>query len=142
MGISIELRQSLHRIISWSPPWPHWLKLNFDGTKKRNGQRIGFIVRDWSGFLYLAGYKSIAIPQTHNSLELRAVWWGLKGLSKFYQGPLSIEGDSQVTLLTISKGSKENWRLATILKEIKQSCKIFRWLCSRTTVRQGNGIAD
>jgi len=45
----------------------------------------------------------------HNSLELWAVWWGLKVLSTLYHYPLIIEGHSQLTLSSLSNGS--TWKL-------------------------------
>ena len=38
---------------------------------------------------------------THNSLELLAVWWGLKSLSTVNQGSLIMEGDSVINLSRI-----------------------------------------
>jgi len=76
-----------------------WLKINFDGSKSKSRQGIGFFFCDETGRPIIAGRKALLYNTTHNLLELQAIIWGLKVINSSYKGKLMIEGDSKVSLL-------------------------------------------
>ena len=82
-------RNSCHIIVSWDPSWQQWLKLNVDGSKIKNGQGIGFIVRDHLGKPFMEGGRQFIYPHI------------FRNLLREYQGKLIIEGDSMNALQRI-----------------------------------------
>ena len=68
-----------------------WLKINFDGSKSKSRQGIGFFFCDETGRPIIAGRKALLYNTTHNLLELQAIIWGLKVINSSYKGKLMIE---------------------------------------------------
>ncbi|KAH9302445.1 hypothetical protein KI387_014028, partial [Taxus chinensis] len=117
----------------WTPP-PRFSKLNFDGASRGNPGKFGAscLVRKENGDLLVASSFSLK-EGTCNLAEAQALLEGIK-LSVLYGcDSLQVEGDSQITVLAIAKGSALSWHLNFYISNILYWLgKLKKWSINHT----------
>ena len=78
LGLNYSISCGYGKIVSWSP-------LNFDGARNKDGQGIGFVVRDCTGKPFSTGYNGLYRGSFSNHLYILFI--------KFTMVQFFIEGD-------------------------------------------------
>jgi ribonuclease HI len=137
--------------LSWSPPPPGFVKLNFDGSSKGNPgpASFGAVLRDSAGkILHITtGYLGL---NTNNATELWSLIKGIKLAINHNIHQLIVEGDSQVTIQLVSKiihGSHPSkfsprWRLLRLLEDFRSLLQPNLTLIPSHVKREANKITD
>lgn len=129
--------------ISWSLPPPGFHKLNFDGSKLKDGKAsCGFVVRDNRGEVILAGAKAL-----RSSLSIiQAEAWGLrKGVRAALGKGVSqviIEGDNMAVIDSIKKLWRIPWEIENIITDVARDLNQFSFVQVTHIFREANRAAD
>lgn len=116
--MEVDNSKQLARIrMRWSPPKESWVKLNFDGTARREGSAVGGMVRDSSGRMLLAYVGNLG-KALNNVVEAMALLWGLKLVIGVGWENLMIEGDLRIVVEIVKWNMKDSWAIKRVIEEI------------------------
>ncbi|OMO55181.1 hypothetical protein COLO4_36152 [Corchorus olitorius] len=106
---------------SWDKPTPTWIKLNTDGSwdQQRNIAAAGGIFRDCQG-RWLTGFGLNIGNCSIDSVELWAIYHGVKYARQMGMDFVEIESDSNNSVLAIKQGVSINHPLAPLVNAIKE----------------------
>ncbi|XP_038984377.1 uncharacterized protein LOC120111399 [Phoenix dactylifera] len=97
-------------LVSWVPPPPGFLKVNFDGSVSADGScgGVGFIIRDHDARLVAAGGRRI-FDSSVMTAELRTAWEGVSYARRVLgAGHILLEGDSTTVIGWIREGGAQS----------------------------------
>jgi ribonuclease HI len=137
--------------ISWSPPPPGFLKLNFDGASRGNPgpAGLGAVLRNhWGKITHLiAGFLG---ENTNNVVELSSLVKCLQMAAQNQHSRLIFEGDSQVIIQLATRilngqppwKTSPSWRLLGLLEDFKDCINPHIILIPSLVRREANKVAD
>ena len=130
-------------LLFWACPPAGFVKLNFDGSKLRNGQSsFGFVIRDVAGEVISAVAQSLG-----SSISiLQAEAWGLQAGVRAAVGlgikNIIIEGDNLVVINSIKNSWSVPWEIANLIADIKAELREFSCFKIFHIFREANRAAD
>lgn len=97
-GFCSTLRVPYQIFISWEPPSPRFLKVNFDGSIMNRHGGASIVIHDpWLGLVVAGGYYLFEL--TILAMELRGAWTGVTYTRRIlYAEYLIIEDDSAIVV--------------------------------------------
>ncbi|GLJ26514.1 hypothetical protein SUGI_0512730 [Cryptomeria japonica] len=97
------------------------MKLNVDGATKGNPgeSNYGCILRDCGGDVIFGIHRFIRID-TNSVVEMMVLGRGLKICVDKHIDVVDIEGDSQLIINVIKKGSASNWRINQMMGNVSK----------------------
>ncbi|XP_077215790.1 uncharacterized protein LOC143850421 [Tasmannia lanceolata] len=113
-------RERRHKIVQrWEPPPPGMVKLNFDGACFGNlgPAGVGGLCRNDHGEVEWA-YSGPIGSFDASEAEVRAVFYGIKGLKGEMLDKTIVEGDSLNVIRWLKGGVPPPWRFSSIFDEI------------------------
>ncbi|XP_028548456.1 uncharacterized protein LOC110097081 [Dendrobium catenatum] len=127
----------------WYPPPPGWIKINIDGTLKKNNRAgIGGVVRDDKGRFLLA-FSNPILHWDAAQTELCAVLF-LKNVVKdwMYEAlGVIIEGDNR-NIINLLQISVKRWKVSNVIEDSLAFLLDFKQIIFSYSSRLGNKLAD
>jgi len=127
--------------ISWAKPSEGVIKVNFDGSKNSHSAAGGYVLRDWSGHLLLAGAFNLGAASILVA-EATAMRNGLRTAIEAGFNNIHIEGDNKTLIQAVQQHIQPPWEIQVLVQDILY----FLQKCNHVTVnhifREGNRAAD
>ena len=127
--------------ISWAKPSAGVIKVNFDGSKNSHSAAGGYVLRDWSGHLLLAGAFNLGATSILVA-EATAMRNGLRTAIEAGFNNIHIEGDNKTLIQAVQQHIQPPWEIQVLVQDILY----FLQKCNHVTVnhifREGNRAAD
>ncbi|XP_048502774.1 uncharacterized protein LOC125498586 [Beta vulgaris subsp. vulgaris] len=128
--------------ILFAPP-SNYCKLNFDGSKISNGNAsLGFIIRNNSGEVLLAGAKSLGPHISILQAEAWALREGVKGAISLDISNIIIKGDNLAVVNSMKNDWRIPWEISNIVKDAGVATRWFQDCQFRHCFRKANKAAD
>ncbi|XP_057250731.1 uncharacterized protein LOC130591430 [Beta vulgaris subsp. vulgaris] len=116
----------------WSPPPANLCKLNFDGSKDSiSNAALGFVIRNSSGEVLLAGAKSLGPHISIVQAEAWALSEGVKGAISLDISHIIIEGDNLIVINSMKNSWRIPWEIYNIVKLKMQVYILDVWKLKR-----------
>ena len=129
--------------VFWQPPPSSFIKLNFDGSKLKDGNAsLGFVIRDEVGKVQLCGAQSIGPSHSVLVAEAWALEVDIKAARMLGLKCLIIEGDNLCVIQTIKRLWKIPWAIYSLIMDAGEDLKLFDEVRIYHGVREGNSAAD
>lgn len=142
-SIKFPCKQSVPRMVSWSPPDIGLLKCNVDGASKGNPGPcgVGGVIRDANrkilGFFALNTGWGWAYEA-----KIKAILHGFRFCHQYLLRNIIIESDSTTAVRWTSSKNRRPWKLANELNQIDTWMEEVNCLGVKHILREGNGLAD
>lgn len=128
--------------IRCKPPEASDVKLNFDGSVKKNAiAAAGFIIRDTYGAPLISGAKKLGLNGVLQAEGL-ALFSGLQAAILAGHKRIHIEGDSKLLIDCIKGTCATSWRAKTIVENIVTLLQKFDFMKINHVYREANSVAD
>ncbi|PRQ37612.1 putative ribonuclease H [Rosa chinensis] len=135
------ITSNLSTTIKWSAPPSSFVKINFDGSVRRDSAASGFVIRDHNGRPVIAATKCVGNSSTPVA-EATALRDSLiaakdKGFTR-----VEVEGDSKLVIDVVTGRVIPPWRLLKLIEDIRTIATSFSQITFKHIYREANFVAD
>ena len=129
--------------ITWTPPLPPSLKINYDGAvfKETKEAGIGVVIKDSTGQVIASMVERVSMPQTVAEVEALAARRVVKFAKELYLQSIIVEGDSELITRALQQEGPSFACYGQLIEETQELFGLFN-SCNVTDVRRkGNSLA-
>ena len=118
---------NLHTAVTWSPPQPPFLKINYDGAVfwDSNSAGLGAMVRDIMGGVLASLVDNIPPPQTVVDVETVVARKGIMLARDLNLSSTVLEGDSEIITRAIQAEEQSLASYGNLIEEIRLHADSF-----------------